>query len=117
MNKIAYYITAHGYGHGARSCDTLNALHAAAPDVPIIVKTDLPIDFMASRIPSNIEVRTGAFDVGLIQKDSIQVDLDASIETVAQLYSREDELVAQEVSIYLGRKTSAWLSPTSRPSP
>lgn len=96
MKKIAYYITAHGYGHGTRSCDILNALRAAHSDVPIIVKTDLPADFMASRIPPSIEVRPGAFDVGLIQKDSIQVDLDASIRTIEHLYSREGELTAQE---------------------
>ncbi len=96
MKKIAYYITAHGYGHGARSCDILNALHSAAPNVPIIAKTDLPIDFMRSRIPESIELRSGAFDVGLIQKDSIQVDMDASLKSLEQLYGREIELIRQE---------------------
>ena len=96
MKKIAYYITAHGYGHGTRSCDILNALHAAAPQVPIIVKTDLPLVFMQSRLPAGIEIRAGAFDVGLIQKDSIQIDLDASIAAVEALYAREGELIQQE---------------------
>jgi L-arabinokinase len=103
MKKIAYYITAHGYGHGARSCDILNALREAAPNVPIIVKTDLPYDFMASRLPDSIDVRPGAFDLGLIQKDSIQVDLDASIETIAKLYEREEELIAQE-AVFIERE-------------
>lgn len=98
MKKIAYYITAHGYGHGTRSCDVLNALHRTAPDVPIIVKTDLPADFMSSRLEDGIEVRSGAFDVGLIQKDSIHVDLEASIEAIEKLYTCEDELIAQEVA-------------------
>ncbi len=97
MQKIAYYITAHGYGHGARSCDILNALHTAAPDIPIIVKTDLPMDFMRSRISDRIEVRPGAFDVGLIQKDSIQVDLAASLEALQALYAREKDLIRQEM--------------------
>lgn len=104
MKKIAYYITAHGYGHGARSCDILNALRVAAPETPIIVKTDLPADFMASRLPDSIELRPGAFDVGLIQKDSIQVDLDASLQTIGTLYAREAELIAQEVE-FLRRET------------
>ena len=98
MKKIAYYITAHGYGHGTRSCDILNALHSAAPNVPIIVKTDLPTSFLASRLPGSIELRCGAFDVGLIQKDSIRVDLEASIEAIETLYAREEELVAQEMA-------------------
>lgn len=96
MKKIAYYITAHGYGHGARSCDILNAIRTENPDVSIIVKTDLPTDFMASRLLPDIEVRPGAFDLGLIQKDSIHVDLEASLETITKLYERERELIDQE---------------------
>ncbi|MDZ8120454.1 hypothetical protein [Pontiella agarivorans] len=96
MKKIAYYITAHGYGHGARSCDILNALKSAAPEVPILVKTDLPVEFMKSRLLPGIELRPGAFDVGLIQNDSIQVDLEASIQALTELYSREEELIQQE---------------------
>ena len=97
MKKIAYYITAHGYGHGARSCDILNALRTAAPTRPIIVKSDLPETFMQSRLPNNIELRRGAFDVGLIQKDSIQVDLDASLKSLETLYAGESELIRQEI--------------------
>jgi L-arabinokinase len=98
MKKIAYYITAHGYGHGARSCDILNALHAAAPEVSIIAKTDLPVNFINSRLPSGFDIRPGAFDIGLIQKDSIQVDLPASLEAIEALYARENELIDQEAA-------------------
>ncbi len=98
MKKIAYYITAHGYGHGTRSCDIINALHAAAPEVSITVKTDLPPAFMQSRLPPAIELIPGAFDVGLIQKDSIQIDLPASLHAVEALYSHEEELLGQETN-------------------
>ena len=97
MKKIAYYITAHGYGHGTRSCDIINALHETAPEVPILVKTDLPLAFLQSRLPTAIEIIPGAFDTGLIQKDSIQVDLDASLKAVEALYANEGRLVAGEV--------------------
>lgn len=96
MKKIAYYITAHGYGHGTRSCDILNALHIAAPEVQLIVKTDLPLAFMRSRLPAEIEIVPGAFDVGLVQKDSIHVDLEASLEAIERLYACERELIVQE---------------------
>jgi len=97
VKKIAYYITAHGYGHGARSCDILNALRVAAPETSIIVKTDLPETFMRSRLLGGIELRRGAFDVGLIQEDAIRVDLDASLQALEALYAREDELIRQEI--------------------
>ena len=46
---IAYYVTAHGYGHGVRSCDVLGALLTAHPSVKITVTTDLPETFLRSR--------------------------------------------------------------------
>ncbi|MEI8207484.1 MAG: hypothetical protein WCG03_11455, partial [Kiritimatiellales bacterium] len=74
MKTIAYYITAHGYGHGARSCDVLRALYWLYPEQPVIVTTDLPRDFLNSRLAGcgNLTFREGAFDVGLVQKDSLQ---------------------------------------------
>jgi L-arabinokinase len=97
MSTIAYYITAHGYGHGTRSCDILNALHRMAPEVQLIVRTDLPNAFLRSRLPEPIRIMPGAFDVGLIQKDSIQVDLEASLKALDELYVGESRLIAEEV--------------------
>lgn len=99
MNRpIAYYITAHGYGHGTRSCDVLRALHRLAPEQPVIVTTDLPRDFLDSRLKecTNITFRSGAFDVGLVQKDSIRADLFQTLEKLEALYEREEKLIAQE---------------------
>ena len=94
--KIAYYITAHGYGHGTRSCDIVNALGTAAPEVPIVVKSDLPRPFLESRLPPGTGILPGAFDTGLVQLDSIRVDLEASLHALESLYAREDELLRQE---------------------
>jgi len=98
MKSIAYYITAHGYGHGTRSCDVLRALNRLYPDVPVIVTTDLPQDFLDSRLGdcTNLTFRKGAFDVGLVQKDSLQIDLDQTLKELELLYAREDELIEQE---------------------
>ena len=98
MRPIAYYITAHGYGHGTRSCDVLRALHHLAPEQPVIVSTDLPRDFLDSRLKgcTNITFRTGAFDVGLVQKDSIHADLFQTLEKLETLYEQEEQLIAQE---------------------
>lgn len=98
MKTVAYYITAHGYGHGTRSCDVLRALHRIAPQQPVIVTTDLPRDFLNSRLAgcNNLTFRSGAFDVGLVQKDSLQSDLFQTLEKLEALYTREEELIEQE---------------------
>lgn len=102
MKPIAYYITAHGYGHGTRSCDVLRALDRLAPAQPVIVTTDLPRDFLDSRLSDckNITFREGAFDVGLVQKDSIQADLFQTLEKLEGLYAREETLIVQEQNFF-----------------
>lgn len=106
MKKIAYYITAHGYGHGTRSSDILHALRQKNADIPIIVKTDLPLTFMKSRLPDSIEIRPGAFDVGLIQNDSIHADVEASLEALEKLYHNEDTLIAREIAFLKSEQIS-----------
>jgi L-arabinokinase len=98
MKPIAYYITAHGYGHGTRSCDVLRAINRLYPEQPVIVTTDLPRDFLNGRLAgcTNLTFRSGAFDVGLVQKDSLQSDFFQTFEKLEALYAREEELIEQE---------------------
>ena len=96
-HKIAYYVTAHGYGHGVRSTDILRALRSMYPDVDVTLVTDLPRDFLQSRLPrAGISFRSGAFDVGMVQLDSVKVDLPATRGKVEALYAQHDALVASE---------------------
>jgi len=107
MRKIAslvYYITAHGYGHGVRSCDIINALRRHDPELAISVVSDLPVDFLRSRIDLPLEnFRAGSFDVGMVQLDSIQVDVEATREKVFHLLARRKELIRAEESFLLER--------------
>ncbi len=95
--NLAYYITAHGYGHGARSCDILRALREQAPDAPIHVVTDLPRDFLTSRLPPGPwHFRAGRFDVGMVQLDSIRVDIPATLRNCRALLEQADALRQRE---------------------
>lgn len=94
---LAYYITAHGFGHGARSCDILAALLRARPDLRIHVVSDLPREFLAARLPAgDIRYRTGRFDAGMVQLDSIRVDVGATLAEARALLARERELLDGE---------------------
>ena len=102
---IAYYITAHGYGHGVRSSDILGALLAAHPGVRITVTTDLPESFLRSRLPAadgRITVRPGAFDVGMVQQDSIRVDVGATLTEAEELHAERETLIDYEAEMLRG---------------
>lgn len=100
---IAYYITAHGYGHGVRSCDILGALLEGHPERKVTVTTDLPESFLRSRLShANLVIRPGAFDVGMVQKDSIRVDVEASLEQALSLVESRTSRTRCEVEFLRG---------------
>jgi hypothetical protein len=95
---IAYYVTAHGYGHGVRSCDVIRALRSLDPEIPVCVVSGLPREFFESRLGAgDFDYRPGVFDVGMVQLDSIRVDVEATLRRALELERRRPELVAGEV--------------------
>ncbi len=98
---IVYYVSAHGYGHGVRAGDLLGGLLAVAPELRLTVVSDLPEEFFRSRLPAaagRVTFAAGAFDVGMVQRDSIRVDVAATLAQAERLLARHDEWVAQEVA-------------------
>ncbi len=105
--SIAYYISSHGYGHGVRSCDIIRALNNLFPQLEVQIISDLAPGFLSNRIGSTRNlIRPGAFDIGMVQHDSIRVDVDATLAKVEQLYSRRKELVLQELDFIHKKKFS-----------
>ncbi|MBN1268630.1 MAG: hypothetical protein JXB04_03505 [Kiritimatiellae bacterium] len=97
IRPILYYVSAHGYGHGVRSCDIIRALNRLYPDVPVILTSDLPASFLKNRLGSDATtLRAGCFDVGMVQLDSIRVDVAATLTAVEALMARMAELERAE---------------------
>jgi L-arabinokinase len=100
---VVYYTSAHGYGHGVRTCDILTAFHGRYPDVPVVLSTGLDPAFLHNRLPDGaVTCRRAVFDVGMVQLDSVQVDVPATLAAVENLYDDHDRKVAAEAE-YLAR--------------
>jgi L-arabinokinase len=96
--SIAYYITAHGYGQGVRSLDAIRALMNRNLDVAIHLVTSLPKDFLLNRLPrAPSSIRAVSLDVGMVQLDSVRVDVEATLERVLEFVANQDELRQREV--------------------
>lgn len=97
--SIAYYVTAHGYGHGGRSCDIIRAINRIYPQVTVHIVSRLPVPFLCDQIGSSRNpVHARAFDVGMIQLDSIRVDVDATLDKIEDVYSGRELLIAEEAA-------------------
>ncbi|OGV41361.1 MAG: hypothetical protein A2X46_16150 [Lentisphaerae bacterium GWF2_57_35] len=94
---MAYYITAHGYGHGVRSCDVIAALNRLHPHIQVVLVSDLPVEFLKSRLNgAHNSYRQGSFDVGMVQRDSIRVDVAATLSRITDLYRHKKRLLEEE---------------------
>lgn len=97
--KIAYYVTAHGYGHGVRTADLLTGLYEACPTVDLVLVTNLPDAFWSNRLAGRRWGRVpGRFDVGMVQLDSVRVDVPATREKVRELLRERPRLVAEQAT-------------------
>jgi len=96
---IAYYVSAHGYGHGVRSSDIVRSLNAHYPEIPVTVVSRLPHDFLLHRFSPRNRIRAAAFDVGMVQLDSIRVDVPATLSEIERLMAGREELIRRECDL------------------
>ncbi len=100
-SSIAYYISSHGYGHGVRSCSVIRAVNELYPELRVHIISELPAGFISNQTGSGRNaVRAESFDVGMVQLDSIRVDLDATLERLQHLYHQRGNLVEQEAAFF-----------------
>ena len=94
---VVYYVSAHGYGHGVRSCDIIRRFNVLYPDVPVVVVSTLPKTLFTARLAAPVvSFRCRSFDVGLVQPDAVRADVAATLEQVIRLYEQKEQLIEEE---------------------
>jgi hypothetical protein len=94
LSSILYYITGHGYGHAVRSSQVIRALEEARPGAPIHVRTTAPNWLF----PGTVQYSRQSIDVGIVQHDSLEMDLETTVQECRALLSGVRRLVAQELA-------------------
>jgi hypothetical protein len=91
-----------------RSSDIIRTLNRLFPRLNVQIISDLPSHFLSNRIGSlRNSIRPGSFDVGMVQLDSIRVDVEATLDRVEQLCSKRRERVEQEFGYIRAMKFDA----------
>ena len=97
MSSILYYITGHGFGHAVRSHQVIRALLSADPDLQIHVRTQAP-QWLFANSPTPVVYSRQTLDVGIIQRDSLQMEITETLESCRILYRGADDLIEQELA-------------------
>jgi len=98
VRPLLVYISGHGFGHAVRVCTVLRALRRARPDVPLVLRTLIPRWFLAAELGEPFTHGALELDVGAVQRDSLSLDVDATLAAAAALLSDAPRRIATEVA-------------------
>ena len=97
--SVIFYISGHGFGHAIRQIAIVNALHELTPALPIVVRTAAP-EWLFTRTTCGASMfLPGETDTGVVQIDSLRLDVAESVRRARAFLDRFDELVAREAAI------------------
>jgi hypothetical protein len=97
--SVIFYISGHGFGHAIRQIAVINALHELTPALPIVVRTAAP-DWLFTRTTCGASLfLPGETDTGVVQIDSLRLDVAESVRQARAFLDRFDELVEREAAI------------------
>jgi len=91
-------ITNHGFGHATRTASVAAAIQQLCPEVLLIMVTTAPRWLLESYIDGDFIYRPRAFDLGVVQSDSLTMDKAATLEKLRFLKSQQRSLIASEVN-------------------
>ncbi|MFH7242550.1 MAG: glycosyl transferase [Spirulina sp.] len=96
-------ITNHGFGHATRASSVAATVKMLAPEVDLILATTAPKWLLDEYLPVEYEYRPVALDIGVIQADSLTMDLPATLAKLDHIRAQEQGIVAEE-STYLKQR-------------
>jgi predicted glycosyltransferase len=96
LSSILYYITGHGYGHAVRSHQVIRALKMARPNLRICVRTTAPA-WLFGNPAGVVSYSRQAIDVGIVQKDSLEMDLSTTLRVCQELHAQATSIVEREL--------------------
>ncbi|MFM5892205.1 MAG: glycosyl transferase [Dolichospermum sp.] len=91
-------ITNHGFGHATRTASIANTIQKLCPEALLILVTTAPRWLLESYIEGDFILRQRAFDLGVIQVDSLIMDKPATLEKLREIKNNHKSLIASEVN-------------------
>jgi hypothetical protein len=96
-------ITNHGFGHATRAASIAATVQALEPQIDLVLATTAPRWLLDEYLPVAYEYRPVALDIGVIQPDSLRMDLPATLAQLQDIQARQAEIVAAEAAYLRSR--------------
>lgn len=103
MPVAVFAVSGHGFGHASRQTEIIRALHEQRPDVAIDIRTSAPRWLFERALDFPFSFETVELDTGVVQVDSLEVDVRTSITRAAAFHHSLDERVDAEARALTAR--------------
>ncbi len=103
-------ITNHGFGHATRAAAIASTVKAIEPEVDLVLATTAPQWLLNEYLPVAYEYRPVAFDIGVIQPDSLTLNLPATLAKLQRIQADQQTTVAAEAAYLKQRGVSLVLA-------
>jgi hypothetical protein len=91
-------ITNHGFGHATRTASVAATIQKLCPEVLLIMVTTAPRWLLECYIEGDFIHRPRAFDLGVVQADSLKMDKAATLAKLREIRQKQNSLIASEVN-------------------
>jgi len=88
--RIAYFISGHGYGHAVRSVQLINALSG----VNVTLFTTIEKKYFEHEINTPFDYQYCELDCGCIQSDALEIDIQATYQRYSAIQNQRDIKIA-----------------------
>lgn len=93
---LLFYTSGHGLGHISRESVVMKSLKALRPELKLGVRTPAAEWFVKESIPPGTLYQPAQLDIGVLQIDSLQMEILGTLEKYAGLISRKADIIAAE---------------------
>jgi len=97
LSSILYYITGHGYGHAVRSCQVIWSLKESCPESTVYVRSTVP-EWLFEHPLYSVRRSTRSLDAGVVQHDSLQMELQPTLEACMAIHAEVPALIEEEIA-------------------
>lgn len=91
-------ITNHGFGHATRVASVAATVKTLRSEIDLVLATTAPQWLLDEYLPLEYEYRPVAFDIGVLQADSLSMDLPATLARLKEIQANQAETIAAEAT-------------------
>lgn len=98
MSTVVFYVSGHGFGHASRDIEVINALVARRPELEVHVRTTAARWLFDVTVKGRVTYERVECDTGVVQRDSLNPDIEATVVRAREFYEGFDARVLQEAA-------------------